>query len=147
MTKCFISLLFACLLCICSCSRRTFDCAEKSLDSNSYEVIDIKKKNSWYFIYLKRNDSIFKVYSKEPSDKMEFGGYCMIKKHKKYNLRLISHRDNFTFKGVNVWPVDFAGKFFVDSTEFSMEPKKKIWDLHSTPDLKGLYYLRKAITK
>ena len=72
---------------------------------------------------------------------MKFEGYCKIKKHRKYNLSLNSYRD-LTFKGVQVMPIGVSGIKLDPITVVYIEPKKGIWDIHTTHDLAGLYYLK-----
>ena len=155
MIKYFFLFLFTCLIYLCSCSKRTIVYAERISDSASnyvedipdstaFEVMEIRKENSWYFIYLLRNDSIFKVVSHEPryvtllensNRKIEVGG--------KYNLSLSSWRDNkFIIDGVNEWPLGYTGGFNLDSeTTVSLEPENGIWDLYDAEELVGLYFL------
>ena len=147
MIKIFFLILFTCFIGLWSCSRLTMNCTEKIHDSNSYKVVKIKKENNWYFIYLKRNDSIFKVVTQEPADKTEFEGYCKIKKQKKYNLCLFSYRDNLIINGIRVWNIGEICGLKLDSiTEVTVEPENDIWDLYYSKDLKGLYYIEKTPT-
>ncbi len=153
MTKYFSIVLFSCLICLCSCSKRTINYCENchakinyielTPDSTSYNVIDIIKKNSWYFIYLQRNDSIFKVVSHEPSYKVPYEGYRKIEKDKRYNLILHAYSEIHRVDGVSIWPIGYTGGVQLDSiTTVSVEPENDIWDLYEADELVGLYYLK-----
>ena len=143
MTKYLFLLLFTCFLCLCACSRHTINCAEKTPDSNSYKVVDIKKENRWYFIYLERNDSLFKVVSYEPYEITTFKLYRKIEKNKRYNLHLNSYKKDLVVDGEYILRAEFSGGIKLDSnTTVCLEPENGIWDLYQADELVGLFYLK-----
>ena len=108
-----------------------------------YRIERITKKNNWYFIYASRNDSLFKIVSKRTADKGKYTRYDKIRRHKKYHLILESYSDNApVVNGVKVVIPGYTGGFCLDScTTVMLEPRNGIWDLYTSPNLKGLYYL------
>lgn len=139
MSKKIILLLFTSLLCICSCSKRTFNSDERETYDELFKVKKIKNVNDWYFIYFHRNDSVFKVISKKPSDTEAFEKYPRIKKREQYDLTLISFEDYVN----GLWVPGFEGAIVLDSiTKVYLEPKNKVWMLYLSPDLEGLFYVK-----
>ena len=139
---------------LCSCSKHTFTNRERNtantsiydectIDSTAYKVMEIKKENSWYFIYLQRNDSIFKVVSHEPRyiTLLETNNH-KIEEGRKYNLTLISWKNTkLVVDGINYWPLGFSDGATLDSiTTVRLEPENGIWDLYDAEELVGLYY-------
>lgn len=108
-----------------------------------YRIERITKKNNWYFIYASRNDSLFKIVSKRTADIGKYTRHDKIRRHKKYHLILKSYSDNApVVNGVKVVIPGYAGGFCLDScTTVMLEPRNGIWDLYTSPNLKGLYYL------
>lgn len=108
-----------------------------------YRIERITKRNNWYFIYASRNDSLFKIVSKRTADKWKYARYDKIRRHKKYYLILESYSDNAPIiNGVKAVIPGYTGGFCLDScTTVMLEPRKGIWDLYTSPNLKGLYYL------
>lgn len=108
-----------------------------------YRIERIKKRNNWYFIYASRNDSLFKIASKETTDKGKYARHDKIRRHKKYDLILESYSDNApVVNGVKVVIPGYTGGFCLDScTTVMLEPRKGIWNLYTSPNLKGIYYL------
>ena len=116
----------------------------RDINKDLYEVAKIKKVNDWYFIYLNKNDSVFKVVSKEHLDKNSLAGYNKIKKNGKYNLILQSYIDTSPIiNGYKIIPQGYTGAYQLDSiTNVSLEPQNNIYDIYYSPDLNGLYYLK-----
>lgn len=108
-----------------------------------YRIERITKKNNWYFIYASRNDSLFKIVSKRTADKWKYARYAKIRRHKMYYLILESYSDNAPIiNGVKAVIPGYTGGFCLDScTTVMLEPRKGIWDIHYSPNLKGIYYL------
>lgn len=108
-----------------------------------YRIERITKRNNWYFIYASRNDSLFKIVSKRTADKGKYTRHDKIRRHKKYHLILESYSDNApVVNGVKVVIPGYTGGFCLDScTTVMLEPRNGIWDLYTSPNLKGLYYL------
>ena len=143
MVRLIILILLSSLLYLCSCSKHTIADGERTSTDMLYQVKRIKKVNDWYFIYLQRNDSIFKVITHEPSDKETFEDHQKIRKRGRYNLHIMSYKDSLMWNGINIWPIGYTGGVYLDSiTTVSVEPENGIWDLYSTYDLEGLYYIK-----
>lgn len=108
-----------------------------------YRIERITKKNNWYFIYASRNDSLFKIVSKRTADKGKYTRHDKIRRHKNYHLILESYSDNApVVNGVKVVIPGYTGGFCLDScTTVMLEPQNGIWNLYTSPNLKGLYYL------
>lgn len=142
MVKKFFLSYFICLI-LCSCSRHYINRIESTPDTNSYKVVDIKKENSWYFIYFQRNDSLFKVVSYQPGFTSTLNGrYRQIEKGKRYNLHLHSFREEAKMNGVYYWPEGHITGVQLDGeTSVTLEPKNGILDLYRAEELAGLYYL------
>lgn len=108
-----------------------------------YRIERIAKRNNWYFIYASRNDSLFKIVSKRTADKGKYTRHDKIRRHKKYHLILESYSDNApVVNGEKVVVPGYTGGFCLDScTTVMLEPRNGIWDIYTSPNLKGLYYL------
>ena len=115
----------------------------RDINKDLYKVTKIKKVNDWYFIYLNKNDSVFKVVSKEHLDKNSLAGYYKIKKNGKYNLNLQSYIDTSPIiNGYRIIPQGYTGAYQLDSlTIVFLEPQNNIYDIYYSPDLNGLYYV------
>ncbi|MGM9852618.1 MAG: hypothetical protein ACI30N_01435 [Muribaculaceae bacterium] len=145
----FILLLIHLIVVIsCSCSRNMTTANSASTNPNLYKVTKIKKENRWYFIYLQRNDSLFKVITKEPvTNNNTLASYQKIKKNRLYDLKLLSWGEALT-KSLGFNPIKDIIAYppmgtMLDSVTFVYpEPEKNIWDFYSCPDLDGLYYLK-----
>lgn len=120
-----------------SCSKRTVAPEGITTYNELYKVKKIKKVNDWYFIYFHRNDSVFKVISREPTDTKDFEKYPKIKKRGRYDLTLISFEDYVN----GMWVPGFLGNIMLPGkTPVRLEPENDIYMIYLTPDLKGLYY-------
>lgn len=122
-----------------------FSCTNSISQNNStgYLVKNIESKNSWYIIYAEKNDSIYKIVVGKNEDnvdkdlkKIVIGQY--------YDFKLQSRRDSAPeIGGVKLNPInrlDVECYSYDKKTEICIEPKKGIYDLYYTKDLKGLYY-------
>jgi len=132
------------LLCICSvltllsCSTPK-GIAQGQKEEPGYLIKKIKSKNSWHIIYAQKQDSLYKIV---------VGKY--------YDLELKSRRENVpVINGVKLKPVNYLDVkspaydkegvecySYDEKTEICIEPKKGIYDLYYTDDLKGLCYLK-----
>ena len=142
MAKYLFLTLISCLLCFGSCSRATFGFEKNNVD-NLYKVAKIKKVNSWYFIYLHRNDSVFKVISHQPSDITTFEGYSKIKKHGRYDLLLESRNDAIDkILGIKlIGDIRLSGDVLDSITTVFPEPGNDIWVYYSNQDSTITSYL------
>lgn len=123
--------------------------------NSTYLIKKIKTKNSWYIIYASRQDSIYKiVVGKEAVANTECEKIAV---NKYYKLELKSRRENVpVINGVKLKPINHLDVksntydkegiecySYDEYTEICTEPKKGIYDLYFTDDLKGLYYCEK----
>jgi hypothetical protein len=131
----FVLILFSCS------SSNLFAQDKKAL---GYLIKKIRTKNSWYIIYVERQDSLYKIVTgreksnKEDCQKIVIGKY--------YNLSLYSRRENApVINGVKLKPanqLDVECYEYDDKTQICIEPRKGIYDLYYTKDLRGLCYLK-----
>ncbi len=141
MIRYIVFVLLSFIFCLSSCSRHMVISEARDINKDLYEVTKIKKVNDWYFINLNKNDSVFKVVSKEHLDKNSLAGYHKIKKNGKYNLILQSYMDTSPIiNGYKIIPQGYTGAYQLDSlTTVSLEPQNNIYDIYYSPDLNGLY--------
>ena len=112
------------------------------LSDISYLIKKIDKENSWYIIYAERKDSLYKIVSKIDDSINENCKILVV--GKQYNFDLQSMKKNAPMIGnVKLDPVGYTGCYQFDSkTAICLEPKKGIYDLFYTNDLKGICYLK-----
>jgi hypothetical protein len=127
---------------ILSCS--SANTSAQGTSDSEYRIKKIKSKNSWYIIYAEKQDKQYKIVVGKDN---EGGEKCQeIKVGKSYKLDLISRRDNAPeIGGVKLQPanhLDVQCFSYDEKTEVCIEPKKGIYDLYYTKDLKGLCYVR-----
>lgn len=111
-------------------------------NNTNYLIKKIAKKNSWYIIYAERNDTLYKIVSyaeskvDENCKKMVVGG--------KYGFELKSKKENAPIiGGIKLDPVGYTGCYQFDKeTIICLEPKRGIFDLFFTNDIKGICYLK-----
>lgn len=137
------------LLCIClllalfSCSTQK-GMPQGGKEESGYLIKKITSKNSWYIIYAKKQDSLYKIIVRKED---LWGGDCKkIAVGKYYDLELKSRRENAPeINGVKLKPANYLDVecySYDHETEICIEPKKGIYDLYYTDDLKGLCYLK-----
>lgn len=131
----FFSLIF---LFSCKSFHRNIIKNENSL----YEIEKIDSINSWYIIYGKKNDSMYKILSQKTK---QSSNLCeKIKIGKKYRFSLHSRNENPpTINGVKLQPqnyLDINCYFFDEKTQVCIEPERGIYNLYFTTDLQGLCY-------
>lgn len=145
---CIYSIL---MLLSCSASKGV---TQGVMEESGYLIKKIKNKNSWHIIYAQKKDSLYKiVVGKEDL----LRGECnKIVVGKFYDLELKSRRENVpVINGVRLKPVNYLDVkspaydkegiecySYDEKTEICIEPKKGIYDLYYTDDLKGLCYLK-----
>jgi hypothetical protein len=133
--------LLASIALLFSCSSTKKAMTVNNGDTN-YCVKKIDKNNSWYIIYAERNDTLFKIvsYAENSIDqncrKIIVGG--------KYDFELKSKKENAPIiGGIKLDPVGYTGCYIFDKeTTICLEPKRGIYDLFFTNDLKGICYLK-----
>lgn len=145
--KKFIYILTVITLFSCSGSKMI-----SQVDISSYQIKKIKTKKSWYIIYAKKQDSIYKIVVEKKKNnikdynKIKVGGY--------YDFELKSRRENIpVIGGVKLKPVNHLDVEsstynkegtecykYDKKTEICTEPQNGIFDIYYTSDLIGLYY-------
>jgi hypothetical protein len=117
---------------------------QEQKDESKSLIKEIKTKNSWHIIYAEKQDSLYKII---------VGKEDIINKNcqkitvgKRYALELQSRRDNAPeIGGVKLNPVNYLDiecYAYDKETEICIEPKKGIYELYYTNNLKGLCYLK-----
>ncbi len=137
--KTHIYLLVSVILFSCSTTKKTMTVSD---NNTNYLIKKIDKNNSWYIIYAERKDTLFKIVSyaeskvDENCKKIVVGG--------KYDFELKSKKENAPIiGGVKLDPVGYTGCYEFDKeTTICLEPKRGIYDLFYTNDLKGICYLK-----
>lgn len=118
---------------ICGCSS-----TKNSYPDGFYRVTKIKKKaNDVFFIYAKRNDSIFKIYThydglrKPKSVKLKRGSrfYAPLESFNMMNIKYFNLASWAEVTGFEYY------KVIVDK-----EPEKGINDIYSCDSINGIYY-------
>lgn len=109
---------------------------------NDYKIIDIDSINNYYLVYAKKEDSLFKIVSK----KEEVKNAKKIELNKNYTLDLYSRKSEApTINGVKIAPIniiDIMCYNYENNTQICTDRKKGIYDLYSTKNLKGIYYIK-----
>jgi hypothetical protein len=137
--KTLIYLLVSVVLFSCSTTKKAMTVSNNNIN---YLIKKIDKKNSWYIIYAERKDTLFKIVSyaeskvDENCKKIVVGG--------KYDFELKSKKENAPIiGGIKLDPVGYTGCYEFDKeTTICLEPKRGIYDLFYTNDLKGICYLK-----
>lgn len=112
-------------------------CAPKLKPSatTSYYVYKVDSINTYYLIYAKKNDSLYKIVSKKES----VGGCSEIKEKNSYDFKLKSLLKN-RFKNTSfpkpMGDANITCFTFEDDTQICKE--KDIFDLYFADNLKGL---------
>lgn len=110
--------------------------------SKEYTIEKIDSLNSYYLIYAKKNNSLFKIVSK----KDYIRGHRKIKIGSNYKLYLQSRKSQApVINGVKISPIniiDIMCYNYDNNTEICTDEKNGISDLYSTKNLKGLYYIK-----
>ena len=105
-----------------------------------YRIEKIKKKGDWYIIYAVKEDTLYKIISKE--NKKGVSDCQRIKKGNKYKFQLKSEKDFApTIDGIKISPINFNGCYYYsDNTLICLEPENGIWELFTEQNVKGLYF-------
>lgn len=111
------------------------------IDSSLYRVYKIDSNNTYYLIYVKRKDSLFKIVSQKNEN---IKNSTLIKIGGQYDLKLNSiWTKGILIGGVNVSPSvtpNVTCLSFDDSTRICIE-RDSINDLHKAENLRGLYFI------
>ena len=126
----------------CSCANsKTLSNMPKS--DSLYIIKSIDSVNNWYTIYATKNDSSYKIVVKKENQNL--GYKRVITVGQSYNLVLHSRKNEVPeINGVKIKPVnslDVQCYTYDETTNICIEPKKGIYDLYHTPNIKGLCYI------
>lgn len=105
----------------------------------SYKVFKIDSINSWYLIYARKGDSLFKIVSK----KTIITGCSTIQINEQYDFHLHSRIYGYAIGGKVMLPQNtlLVNCFsFDDSTNICLE-RDSINDLHYADNVKGLCFI------
>jgi hypothetical protein len=111
-------------------------------NDTNYLIKKIDKEKTWYIIYAERKDTLYKIVSK--ADNSINSNCKKIFVGQRYDFFLISHKDTAPIiNGVKLAAVGYTGCYHFDGeTTICLEPKRGIYDLFYTNDLKGACYLK-----
>ena len=131
-------------ICLCSGIAKTLKDYYKD-QSGTFRVELIQQKSDWYFIYVSRNDSLYKVVSQAPPryldyPKLEFHKYYDLDL-KSYNLRFLS---NPLFKNIEFAQIPPNMIVTLDkenNVSVGYEYTNHIYDWYTSPNIIGLYYI------
>jgi hypothetical protein len=130
----YISIFLSIILFSCA----TYD--NSSIGSTFYNVTKIDSINSYYLIYAKRHDTIFKIVSKK-----EYTINCnTIRVNSKYNFDLHSIRENAPIiSGIKINPINHMDiNCYQFDEETSICREKGIYDLYFSHNVKGLCIIK-----
>ncbi|VEH21403.1 Uncharacterised protein [Chryseobacterium nakagawai] len=109
----------------------------------TYTIYKIDSINNYYLIYAERNNSIFKIVSKKEHITKH---YKKIKIGNNYDLNLDSRSSQTPIiNGVKMSPVNLIDSMcynYEENTQICTDAKNGIYDLYTTVNLKGLYYIK-----
>lgn len=128
---------------MCSCVDPT-NSGNKPKSDSLYSIKSIDSVNNWYTIYATRNDSSYKIVVKRENGE-DLACKRRIMVGQSYNLVLHSRKNEVPeINGAKIKPVnslDVQCYTYDESTNICIEPKKGIYDLYHTPNIKGLCYV------
>lgn len=109
---------------------------------STYNVYKIDSIDNYYLVYAKKGDSLFKIVSKKENVKKG----KRIELNKIYLMNLHSRKSEApTINGVKIAPVtiiDVMCYNFENDTKICTDRKVGIYDLYTTPNLRGLLYIK-----
>jgi len=107
--------------------------------NTTYKVYKIDSINSYYLIYAKKNDSLFKIVSKKATPNNDE----KIKINKRYSFKLHSSLISFYIGKafVNMKDLHIGGFAYDDSTVITRE-KDLHYELYYADNIIGLYFVK-----
>ena len=108
----------------------------ESNNVNTYMVYKIDSINSFYLIYAKKQDTLYKIVSK----KARLTNCELIQVNKGYPFILHSRLASRKIGNAPILPGLVNCFYYGDSTSICLE--KSIYDLHSAENVKGLCFLK-----
>jgi len=135
----YILILLAIVLIACSSTKEN---RQRSVSENKllYKVYRIDSINSYYLIYAKRKDSLYKIVSKKAvdvsSDKIVI--------NKNYEFKLISSLLNRRIGNTVILPQNslLVDCFYYDNTTKICLEGDSIRDLYHADNIKGIYFIK-----
>jgi len=109
---------------------------QDSNNVNTYRVYKIDSINSFYLIYAKRQDTLYKIVSQ----KARLTNCEIIQVNKQYPFILHSRLASRKIGNSPILPGLVNCFYYGDSTSICLE--KSIYDLHSADNIKGLCFLK-----
>jgi hypothetical protein len=132
----FFVIIFS-ILFSCSGNKRI----PEQIDSSLYRIKKIENKKNWYIIFANRNDSTFMIVSKKNALVSPYWEKIKIGSSYKLSLKSIFPVIN----GVKMMPMnylDYEGISIDENTIVNIDPQKGIYDIYSTNDLSGLFFVK-----
>jgi len=119
---------------ITSCNTQHID---QKKDNAKYEVYKIDSINSYYLVYAKKGDSLFKIVSKKENAINQ----QKISVNKSYNFTLHSMSSQApTINGIKLKPVNYMDvNCFRFDEETNICKEEKMYDLYFVDNLQGLH--------
>ena len=125
-------------------------CANSKISGNIpqndslYSIKAIDSVNNWYMIYAKRGDSVYKIVVKK-ENYQNYDCQQTIKIGRSYKLELHSRKNAvLEINGIKINPVnplDVQCYTYDENTNICIEPKKGIYDLYHTNNIRGLCFI------
>jgi hypothetical protein len=109
-----------------------------------YLIKSIDSVNNWYTIYAIKMDSTYKIVVKK--EKLDLKCKRVIMVGESYRLELHSRKNEVpVINGIKISPInslDIECYTYDENTVICIDPKKGIYDLYHTPNIKGLCYIK-----
>jgi hypothetical protein len=122
-----------------ACSSSKIDSASTEKNTVVYKVYKIDSINSYYLIYSKKGDSLYKIVSK----KEDVIGFEKIKVNKNYEFELHSSLLNRQIGNTTISPQNslLVNCFSYDDTTKICLERDSIRDLYHADNIKGIYFI------
>lgn len=123
------------LILITSCNSQYI--GQNKHNTTKYEVYKIDSINSYYLVYAKKGDSLYKIVSK----KEHSINHKKISVNKSYNFILRSMASKApTINGIKIKPINYMDvNCFRFDKETNICKEERIYDLYFVENLQGLY--------
>lgn len=131
--------VLATIVMLIACSSSKVDNTSMGKSTSAYKVYKIDSINSYYLIYAKKGDSLYKIVSKKEDAK----GFERIKINKSYEFELHSTLLNRQIGNTTILPQNslLVNCFsYDDSTKICLEGDS-IRDLYHADNIKGIYFI------
>jgi len=111
------------------------------IENLSLEVYKIDSINSWYLIYARRNDSLFKIVSNK-HDSISYQDAERILLYHFYKFKIESTTDHRKINGHEVLPQQNINCFAYDLETRICFEGDSIRSLYMASNIKGLYFIK-----